>query len=89
MIDAEIRARTREDTDLLTPFLARALDQAWTTHLRAHDDALRTATTEAARPRHDRIIEQRQQIHTRRPRTRRHPKYPDPTPDHYNNPPPF
>lgn len=89
VIDAEIRARTREDTDLLTPFLARALDHAWTTHLRAHDDALRTATTEAARPRHDRIIEQRQQIHTRRPRTRRHPKYPDPTPDHYNNPPPF
>ena len=59
MIDREIRARAREDTDLLTPHTAAVMERTWRAHQRAHDDAMRLHAQEKARPRDERVAEQR------------------------------
>ena len=59
MIDREIRARAREDTDLLTPHTAAVMERTWRAHQRAHDDAIRLHAQEMARPRDERVAEQR------------------------------
>ncbi|GAA4519864.1 HNH endonuclease signature motif containing protein [Brachybacterium paraconglomeratum] len=58
-IGRDIRLRTVEDTDLLTPRLARILDRDWRTYQRAHEDALRLHAEEKARPRQERAAEDR------------------------------
>ncbi|MBP2382794.1 hypothetical protein JOF43_002751 [Brachybacterium sacelli] len=92
-IDGDIHATTRENVDLLTPHLAQALDAAWSTHQHAHDDALRLRETEAARPKRDRVLEQRHREHqrfTHRNRPSQHPRDDTPPPRHnYDQPPPF
>ncbi|MGP9537951.1 HNH endonuclease [Brachybacterium sp. AOP43-C2-M15] len=40
-IEGEVRTRTRESTDLLTPRTAQALDEAWQLHQRLHQEAVR------------------------------------------------
>ncbi|NMA78100.1 MAG: HNH endonuclease, partial [Actinomycetales bacterium] len=59
MIDREIRARAREDTDLLTPHTAEVMERSWRAHQRAHDSAVRLHEQEKARPRAERAAEQR------------------------------
>lgn len=54
-----IRARTREHTDLLTPHMVEAMELAWRTYLRHHEDAQRLHVQEKARPRAERVAEQR------------------------------
>lgn len=58
-IGRDIRIRTRENTDLLTPRLAAALHRDWRTYQRAHDDAVRLHAEQKARPREERVTEQR------------------------------
>ena len=53
-IDREIRARARENTDLLTPHTAEVMERAWRTHQRAHDGAARLRTQEKAGLREER-----------------------------------
>ncbi|WP_193105694.1 HNH endonuclease signature motif containing protein [Brachybacterium sp. FME24] len=97
-LDGELRTTTRDNVDLLTPILARALDNAWQTHLRAHDDAVRLRDDEAQRPKRDRVIEQRRHEQQRfvRQRERRrggrgtdHPGGSTPPPIRFDDPPPF
>lgn len=59
MIDREIRARAREDTDLLTPHTVMAMQRASQAHQRVHDEAVRLHAEEKARPRAERAAEQR------------------------------
>ena len=58
-IGDEIRTRTREHTDLLTPHTVEALERAWRIHQRAHEDATRLHAEEKARPHTERVAEQR------------------------------
>ena len=58
-IDGGVRARTVEHTDLVTPVTAEALEAAWRIHQRLHADAERLAAAERARPRRERVDEQR------------------------------
>ncbi|MGP9536682.1 HNH endonuclease [Brachybacterium sp. AOP43-C2-M15] len=58
-IDGEVRTRTYEHTDLLSPHTAAALERAWRTHLRAHEDAVRLHDQEKSRPHAERAAEQR------------------------------
>ncbi|MCT1909068.1 HNH endonuclease signature motif containing protein [Brachybacterium paraconglomeratum] len=60
-IDGGIRARTVEHTDLVTPVTAEALEAAWRIHQRLHADAERLAAAERARPRRERVNEQRRE----------------------------
>ena len=60
-IDGGIRARTVEHTDLVTPVTAEALEAAWRIHQRLHADAERLAAAERARPRRERVDEQRRE----------------------------
>ena len=53
-IDREIRARARENTDLLTLHTAEVMERAWRTHQRAHDGAARLRTQEKAGLREER-----------------------------------
>jgi hypothetical protein len=61
-IDEEIRTRTRENTDLLTPHTVAALELAWRIHQRVHDDAVRLHTEEKNRPHAERAAEQRTEL---------------------------
>ena len=60
-IDGGIRTRSVEHTDLLTPVVAEALEAAWRIHQRTRADAERLAAAEKARPRRERVDEQRRQ----------------------------
>ncbi|MGO1285878.1 MAG: HNH endonuclease signature motif containing protein [Brachybacterium sp.] len=59
MIDREIRARARENTDLLTPHTVKVMERAWRAHQHAHDEAMRLHAENKARPRQERVAEQR------------------------------
>jgi hypothetical protein len=58
-LEGGIRTRTVEHTDLVTPVVVETLEAAWRTHQRLRDDAERRAEEEAARPRQERVDEQR------------------------------
>ncbi|MBP2410388.1 HNH endonuclease signature motif containing protein [Brachybacterium fresconis] len=89
-IDDTVHTTTRDDVDLLTPTLARALETGWATHHRAHDDALRHREIEANRPHRDRVLEQRAHEHQRFEQRRHGTNRPDTRPDdHHDDPPPF
>ena len=60
-VDGGIRTRSVEHTDLLTPVAAEALEAAWRIHQRARADAERLAAAERARPRRERVDEQRRE----------------------------
>jgi hypothetical protein len=64
-LEGEIRTRTEEATDLLTPRTARLLEHAWEEHRRHADAALRHATEERDRPRAERVAEQRRAAHAK------------------------
>lgn len=59
IIDREIRARARENTDLLTPHTVTTMQHAWQAHLRAHDEAVGLHAEEKARPHQERVAEHR------------------------------
>lgn len=54
-----ILARSREHTDLATPHMVQAMETAWRTYLRHHEDAVRLHEQEKARPLEERIAEDR------------------------------
>ncbi|WP_422116036.1 HNH endonuclease signature motif containing protein [Brachybacterium sp. UNK5269] len=58
-LGGDLRTRTREHTDLLSPRTAAFLDSAWRIHQRKREDALRLQAEEKARPREERVAEQR------------------------------
>ena len=60
-VEGGIRTRSVEHTDLLTPVAAEALEAAWRIHQRARADAERLAAAERARPRRERVDEQRRE----------------------------
>ena len=60
-VDGGIRTRSVEHTDLLTPVAAEALEAAWRIHQRTRADAERLAAAERARPRRERVDEQRRE----------------------------
>ncbi|MGO1408595.1 MAG: HNH endonuclease signature motif containing protein, partial [Brachybacterium sp.] len=82
-IDGTVRTRTRENTDLLTPHTVEALERAWRVHQRAHEDAMRLHAEEKARPRTERVAEQRADAHAKACPSRcpRRIIPPGPTPD--------
>lgn len=85
-LGADFRTRTREHTDLLTPYTVRALERAWAQHQRAHEDALRLHAEQKARPHAERAAEERGTILRSRRRERRVVPAVDPR---YEQPPPF
>ena len=60
-VEGGIRTRSVEHTDLLTPVAAEALEAAWRIHQRTRADAERLAAAERARPRRERVDEQRRE----------------------------
>ncbi|WP_157235719.1 HNH endonuclease [Brachybacterium sp. P6-10-X1] len=91
-IDDTVHTTTRDDVDLLTPTLARALDTAWAAHHRAREIALHHREIEARRPHRDRVTEQRTAEATRFTQRHHGSSLPDPNtpPDHrHDDPPPF
>ena len=60
-IDGGVRARTVEHSDLVTPVTAEALEAAWRIHQRLHAEAVHHAAAEKARPRRERVDEQRRE----------------------------
>ena len=60
-VEGGIRTRSVEHTDLLTPVAAEALEAAWRIHQRTRADADRLAAAERARPRRERVDEQRRE----------------------------
>ncbi|WP_245851145.1 HNH endonuclease signature motif containing protein [Brachybacterium vulturis] len=87
-LDGEIRTRTRENTDLLTPHTVEALERAWRVHQRAHADAMRLHAEEKARPHEDRAAEQRADAYRRAYPSRRSRRIipPGPTPEETDPP---
>ena len=86
-IDREIRARTREERDLLTPILAELLATSWEHYRRAHADAARLREEQEQTPPAQRSAEER---HVIRRRAEGRPAAPPPKPsDGRSDPPPF
>ncbi|WP_299303923.1 HNH endonuclease signature motif containing protein [uncultured Brachybacterium sp.] len=84
-IGRDIRLRAREDTDLVTPRLARTLERDWRTYQRAHEDAVRLHAEEKTRPRQERAAEDRRAAWARHRGRRIIP----PGPTHHETEPPF
>lgn len=85
-IDQEVRARTREERDLLTPILATLLATSWEQHQRAHADAARLREEQERTPPAQRSAEERRII---RRRAEGRPSTPPPKPsDGGDDPPP-
>lgn len=86
-IDQEIRARTREERDLVTPILAKLLAASWEHHQRAHAGAARLREEQQRTPPAQRTAEERRLI---RRRAEGRPTAPAPKPsDGRSDPPPF
>ena len=88
-IGRDIRIRARENTDLLTPRLAKILQRDWRAYQRAHEDALRLHAEENTRPRQERAAEQRRAAWAKAYSHRGGRRIIPPNPTHDETEPPF
>lgn len=88
-LGADLRVRSREHTDLVTPPVARALERDWATYQRAHEDAVRRHVEEKARPRTQRRAERRHDLLSTAYPRRYSRRIIPPGPTRYETTPPF